>query len=200
MKKLDIVLRKGATWQLPVMWESDRLAYKTITQVTPTSPVRITAVGHGIPDGWRVAVANVKGPSALNAAMNPPRDHEFRVATVVSPDAIEFNKVNAAGWPAYVTGGQLVYYEPMPLLDAQARMQIKNKVNGIVLHELTTADGGITIDLIKSRLVLTITAEACAAFTWRRGVYDLEVFDASGVVTPLLYGSVNLTSEVTTTA
>jgi hypothetical protein len=198
VKNLDLVLRKGATWKLPIMWESTRLIYKPISAIANTSPIRVTAVGHGVPDGWKVAVTNVKGPTAINSTANPPRDIDFKPVNVASVDILEFNKINAAAWPSYVSGGQVVYYEPASLTDLQARMQIKNKVGGAVLHEMSTADGGITIDSVNSRIVLSIDADVSSGFTWKRGVYDLEVFDTSGVVTPLLYGTVSLTSEVTT--
>ena len=45
---------------------------------------------------------------------------------------------------------------------------------------------------------LTIKQGSTAAFTWTKGVYDLEMVSAAGVVTDLLYGKVAVEQEVTT--
>lgn len=182
------------------MWETNVLVYKPITAIAQSAPVRITATAHGLPDGWNAAVMGALGMTDLNAENNPPKDAEFRPATVVSADDVEFNPINAARFKAYQSGGHLVYYAPGELGGAVARMQIKDKVGGNVLHTLRSdgANPNITFDLAKSRIVLRIEAEESAAFAWKAGVYDLEIADATGVVTPLLYGAVAVTREVTT--
>lgn len=200
MKKLDITIRQGSTFILPVMWETGTLVYKPITAIAQSSPVRITAVAHDIPDGWNVAVMGVAGMTEMNAENNPPKDSEFRPITLVSDDMVEFNHLNASRFKAYVGGGQLVYYAPGDLAGAVVRMQIKDKVGGTVLHALRS-DGvspNILIDLVKRRSVPRIEALEAAEFAWKTGVYDLEIEDATGVVTPLLYGAVAVTREVTT--
>lgn len=198
MKKLDITIRQGSTFKLPVMWEQSRLVYKPITAVAKSSPVSITATAHGVPDGWMCAVMNVAGMTELNAQNNPPKDSEFRAATVVDANTVEFNGVNAAGFRTYVSGGQLVYYQPGDLsLLNDVRMQIRTKVGGTVLAAFSLTDGDFELDLSKKRIVLTVPAADTAAYTFKSGVYDLEVEDTDGVVTPLLYGSVSLTLEVT---
>lgn len=197
MKQRDLTIRQGSTFALPVMWERDTLIYRAITAVAQSAPVRLTVPAHGAPSGWLCAVMNAKGPSALNALNNPPRDAEFNPATVVDADTVEFNKINGAAFRPYGGGGQLVYYAPGDLGEiVDARMQIRTKIDGPVLHELALGDG-IAFDFAKSRVVIEIPAAITEAFAFRSGVYDLEIEDAEGVVTPLLHGSVTLTREVT---
>lgn len=197
MKKLDIQIRQGSTFTLPVMWELDALIYKTITAVAQSAPVRLTVPGHGIPTGWMAAVMNVKGPTPLNAAENPPKDNEFMPVTVVDEDTVEFNKVNGAGFKPYVSGGQLVYYAPGDLTDLNdARMQIRTKIDGEVLHELVLPFG-IGFDFAKSRIEVDIPASDTALMTFKTGVYDLEVEKSDGTVIPILYGAAILTRETT---
>ena len=198
MKKQNLSVRQGSTFTLSVAWEGRRLVYRPISQIEQTSPVRITALAHGVPDGWMVAVMNAKGLTHLNAEYNPPKDAEFRQATVVSPDAIEFNPVNAAGFKAYQSGGQLVYYEPVSLIDVTARMQIRRRPGVPFFYELTTENGAISLDFARSRINLQIPAGDTAGMDWTTGFYDLEVVDANGVVTPLLAGEVVVTREITT--
>lgn len=198
MKKQDLTIRRGATFTFPVMWESDVLVYKDITGVTQSAPMTVTCVDHSIPDGWGAAIMSVKGMAEINAKGNPPEDEEFRPVTVVDPDHVAFNAVNAAGFKAYQSGGYLVYYAPQLLAGASARMQVRDKVGGNVLLDINSDDGGITIDAARGRVVIGLTAAVTAALTWRTGVYDLEVETADAVVTPLLYGGVTVSPEITT--
>lgn len=199
MKKLDITIRQGSTFTLPVMWELDTLIYKPITAVAQSAPVRLTVPGHGIPPGWMAAVANVKGPTALNAQNNPPKDNEFAPVTVIDADTVEFNKVNGAAFKAYAGGGQLVYYAPGDLSDLiDVRMQIRTKIDGPVLHEFPLASPfGIELDFATSRILLTISAAVTELMTFKAGVYDLEVEKTDGTVIPILHGAATLTREVT---
>lgn len=203
MKKLDITIRQGSTWELPVMWETNTLVYKPITGIAQSSPVRLTVPNHGMPDGWNGAVVNVLGMTQINAASEngkPPIDADFLSVTLVSGDEIEFNAINSARFKPYASGGQLVYYAPGDLVGATARMQIKDKVGGTVLHTLRSdgAEPNIVFDLPKNRIIPRIEASEAAAFAWKAGVYDLEIESATGVVVPLLYGAVTLIREVTT--
>jgi hypothetical protein len=56
----------------------------------------------------------------------------------------------------------------------------------------------IVLNTALHTITLTISATDTAAFAWKKGVYDLELVSASGVVTALLTGSVTVTKEVTT--
>ncbi len=88
--------------------------------------------------------------------------------------------------------------EPVDLTGYSARMQIRrSKSSSDVLFELTTANGRIAIDGAAGKVTLTFTAEESAAFTWRRGVYDLELEAGDGVVRRLLEGAVEVNREVT---
>ena len=188
MSKHDITIRQGKTFRLPVMWELDTLVYKPINGVEQSAPVRIQAVAHGIPDGWNVAVVNLKAPVELNAVTEggkPPADKDFRTG---------------AAFKAYSGGGQLVFYAPGPLAGAVVHGQIKDKIGGAVLHEFRS-DGpspNVTLDLARNRVILNIPHTVTAGFSWKAGVYDLELIDSDNLVYPLIFGSVTVEREVTT--
>src|SRR5574337_106099 len=124
MKEKNLTIKKGTTFSLPVRWQDDTLTYKNITAITRSGPVRITAADHGCPDGWEAAVMNAGGMREINAEENPPGDSEWHIATNVDTNTVEFNTVNSAGFKAYTSGGQLVFYAPesltVPALDSQA--------------------------------------------------------------------------------
>ena len=197
--KQNLTIIQGATFPQTLRWETLPFLFATISAISNTAPVRITTTGaHNILDGWRVAVVDAEGLTELNAASNPPKATDFRQATLVDTTHIEFNPISAAGFEPYTSDGYLQWYTPHDLTGYTARMAIKNKVGGTVLLSLTTENDGIVINDSAKTITLAITATATAALTWTSAVYDLEMISSTGVVTPLMTGSVAVTKEVTT--
>ena len=205
----DLTLLQGKTFTLVLRWETEPIVRKAITGVSfALGAPRITAVGHGAPDGWRCTLYGIKGPKQLNAANNPPRAEDYHTATVLDADTVELNEINPYDeqgneWPAYVSGGFLQYNTPMDMTGYTARMDIKNKVGGTVLASTDSGDTpldviDITIDNTAKTITLSIAATDSDDFTWKSGVYDLEMVSSTGAVTALLTGKVFVTKEVTT--
>ena len=195
----DIELRRGATYVLPVRWETTPWLYAAIASISLTAPVTITSAAHAIPDGWKVAVVDAKGLTQLNAKNNPPKASDMRRATVVSATQIQFNEISAAAFGKHQAGsGYLAWLTPHSLAGYAARMQIKDRVGGAVLLSLTTENGGIALDDGGKVIEISITAAQTEALTKSAGVYDLELVSPGGVVTALLEGAVSVASEVTT--
>lgn len=189
----DLAVQQGKTFTMVLRWEAEPTIYRTITAIQQTAPVRMTVDTTGLPDGWRCAVTNVKGMTEINAEANNLKENDYRSVTVVDATTLEINNVNAAGFKPYVSGGILQWNTPVDLTGYTARMDIKDKVGGVVLHSLSPI-----IDVATHTITLTISATDTAAFDWAKGVYDLELVSASGVVTALLAGKVTVSKEVTT--
>lgn len=199
-KVKDLDIRRGETFKLAVRWETEPWLYAAIVSISLTAPVLVTSAAHTIPNGWNVAVVGAKGLTQLNARYNPPKPADMRRATVVSGTSIEFNEISAAEFSEHrASTGYLAWLTPHGLAGYTARMQIKDRVGGTVLHSMTTAvDGGISINDSEKVIELLINEPTTAAFAWSSGVYDLELVSTGGVVTPLLEGAVTVSAEVTT--
>lgn len=79
-----------------------------------------------------------------------------------------------------------------------ARMHIRSKVSDPnPLLELTTENGAIVLGGEVGEIRLYLTDSQTSAFTWARGIYQLELVSPTGRVTRLLKGKVLLDSEVT---
>lgn len=193
----DFVVEQGRTFQRIVRWETTPIVYKAITAVQQSAPVTITSTAHGIPDGWKATVIDVKGMTELNAGHNPPQDSDFKRVTVVDANTVQFNEISSASYKSYKSGGYLAYYTPVTLTGYTGRMTVRDKIGGTALVTLTNGSG-VVIDASAKTITITISAASTATYTWSRGVYDLELESPSGVVTALLYGSITLTKEVTT--
>lgn len=48
----DFVIEQGKTFQHVLRWETLPFVYKPITGISQVAPARVTATGHGLPDGW----------------------------------------------------------------------------------------------------------------------------------------------------
>jgi hypothetical protein len=191
-------IEQGKTFQAVVRWEVEPLVFKSISAMVQTAPARITCTAHGMPDGWRGAVVDAKGMTELNAKKNPPAMSDFHRMSVVDANTVTIDDLSSASFRPYKGGGFLAYYTAPDLTGFTARMSIKDKVDGELLHSLTTENGGITIDADENTIALEISATDTAAFDWKKGVYDLEMVDPDGVVTAILKGTVHCTPEVTT--
>lgn len=135
----DLTIKQGKTFTLVLRWETEPIVRKAITGVSFISGApRITAIGHGAPDGWRCAFYGIKGPKQLNAANNPPRSEDYHAATTIDADTVEMNEINPYDeeqgneLPAYVSGGFLQYNTPMDLTGYMARLAVKDKIGGTV--------------------------------------------------------------------
>lgn len=200
-KNLDLAIRRGETFTLTVRWETEPWLYAAITSISQTAPVRITSATQAIPDGWQVSVVDAKGMTQLNAANNPPKPKDMRRATAVSSTEIEFNDISSASFGAHKANtGYLAWLTPHALAGYTARMQIKDRVGGLVLFSLTSdVAGGIEIDDANKVIEITLTAAQAEMAAAASGVYDLELVSTGGVVTALLAGAVAFGDEVTTT-
>lgn len=191
---------QGKTFSKVVRWEKEPFVYKAITDIDQSAPARITAAGHGVPDGWRVAVVSARGMRQINAEVDSrglPKEREFHRATVIDVNTVDLNEVNSSGYSEYVSGGYLQFYTPASLAGCTARMTIRDRIGGTALVELTSGDG-ITLDDTDKTITIAIAAADVAAFDWTQAVYDLEIEDGSGVVTALIYGNFTVSPEVTT--
>lgn len=199
-KKLNLVIRQGETFLRVIRWETPPFVYKAITAITKAAPVSITATGHGLATGWRVAVVSAGGMEQINAPNSPPRDSDFEQCTVGDANTITLNRVNSTEYDTYTSGGYLQFYTPVDLVGYTARMDIKNRIGGTELASITSGapDNRIVLDNVNHTITITISAADTAAFTWTKGYYDLEMVSPTGVVTTIFSGTVTLTREVTT--
>jgi hypothetical protein len=97
----------------------------------------------------------------------------------------------SVAWPITDANGQ-----PIDMTDWTIRSQIRAAIaSPVVLHEFSTALGNATIDA--GRVVITVRPIESTAWTWRRGVYDVELTDLLGRVARISEGHVKVSPEVT---
>lgn len=197
----DIRLKRGNSFSLVLRWEhKDLLVYRSITGISKTAPCRVSVPGHGVTNGWRGAITNVKGMTEVNATANDVKDSDYRPMTVIDTDTVEFNSINAAGFKAYVSGGVLQYKAPVVLAGVLTRLRIRDKKGGAVLASSDVADAPLNvIDAMLDPVALTTTyffdADVVTAFAFKKGVYDIEMLSPSGEVDEVQTGVVTVDED-----
>jgi hypothetical protein len=191
--KLNYKMYQGSTFSEVLRWESSKKIYKDITNISKAAPCTITANTTGLPNGWRIKVTNVGGMKEINDTEN------YVNAEVVNGTTISLNSINSLAYTTYTSGGIVEFNEPINLSIYSARMQIREKLTSdTVIHELTTANGGILLDNTLKTITLYIPATTTQNFTFTKAVYSLELVDSTNSsVTTLLTGSITLYNEVT---
>jgi hypothetical protein len=189
--KQDFCIGAGETFQPVLRWGSEVLISKPITAISQAAPAVVTAVGHAVPDGWRVAVVSAKGMTQINAENFPPRGTDWQKATVLTVDTVQLNKVNSADYAAYSSGGFLVYNTPVTLAGMTGVFTIRDApLTGTVLATLTSSPAaGLTLNDTTKQILPVL---ATAALTWTTGYYDLELTDTGGKITQLLSGVITI--------
>lgn len=191
--KLNFKIYQGSTLQEVLRWESSTKVYVPITNISKSAPVVITAPAHGIPVGWRARVTNVAGMKEINCS-----EDEYYTVTEKDTDTVTINSINAVGYTAYTSGGILEYNTPVDLTGYTARMHIREKLESdTIILQLTTENGRIVLDNTNKTITIKIDADDTAALIYPLAVYNLELVSASGTVTSLVAGNIQLVKEVT---
>jgi hypothetical protein len=204
----DICVSQGHTYTTVLRWETNPVVRKAIAAITAlTGVARINAVAHGMLDGWRCAVTAAKGMTELNAkdcsTADRIRASEYYAATVIDPDNIELNEVNAAGFkPHTPSTGFIQYNTPASLTGITGRIRLKTKKGGTVIASNLVVDApnnilGLVIDATAHTITITFPSTATIALAGKTGWYDVEMVssDTPPVVTPLVSGNFTVEKE-----
>lgn len=183
LQKLKLSVRKGASADIPLRIETGTLSFAAISAMAKSAPLRVTATGHNIPDGWHVAIVDAKGMVELNAAeSNDIRDSEFHRVTWIDANTVDFDGISSANFKTYTSGGYLAFYAPMSLSSyTSARMDIKARVGGTSILALNTPDGTLEIDDATSTVWIRLDNDALDGLTARDYVFDIELVHATAV-------------------
>lgn len=200
----DLSLVAGTSSSLVLRWESAPILRKAITGISvATGAPRITVAGHGIPDGWRVAITGVKGMAELNASDSARlRDSDYYQATVIDANTIELNEVNGADFKAWTSSGVVQWNTPVELTGFTGRLRVENRHGGTLLASNLVADAplntlSLTIDTSLKTITAVLPAAATTALAGKSGVWEVEMVsgDATPVITQLLRGSFSVGKE-----
>lgn len=189
---VPLQLRRGTSLAYVLRWGVGPVVYKTITGITQAAPVNITVTGHAVPDGWPVAITDVIGMREINAEHNPPWPADFVRATVIGPNNVSINSIDAKSYNAYESAGVLRYATPVVLTGYTGRWRVWSRPGApTALLDRTTADGGVVINLVEFTITLTLTGEEVDLLSFSRGVHQLDMITGTTSV-PVIAGPITV--------
>lgn len=172
---INFCVTAGATFHPTIRWADSALTSKPITGMANSTPLNVTAVGHGVPNGWLAAAVDAFGMYEANARRFPPSGTDYHRVTVVDADHVLFDDVSSGKFQPYLSGGALVYQTPVPLDDKSIIFRIW--LNPDMTGEpeiLLTSSTGLTIDTVNYTIIPELQTDV---LTWKTGYYSLDAGD-----------------------
>ena len=170
----SLIINPGRTLQHVFRWAESVRTYKTVTAVSLTAPVVVTAPAHGLPDGWQFRLESLRGPEALN---NDPSDAtSFYLAKVLTPDTLQLD-ISGLGMKALVGQGALSYYTPSSLAGLSGRFTLKASQHSA--DYLLNSTSNVTVNDETKAIDLLVSAVETAPLMPGRGWYALDLYDAT---------------------
>lgn len=184
--ELEFCVNRGTSYSKVLRWGSGRLGYADITGATQAAPCLVTAVGHGIPDGWPIKISDVVGMLELN-------ELGYVEATYVDDDTIELNAVNAKAFSPYKSGGTITFNVPTDMTGYAGRAVFReDRYSAVELLTWDTASGNVLIDASEHTITLQASPTETAAIQFDRAWVDVEMIAPSGRVSALARGPVTV--------
>lgn len=87
---------------------------------------------------------------------------------------------------------------PVDLTGCTAKAQVKSKIEGEVLLEMTTENSRIILGGSNGNIRILIADDITSAFTWDAGVWDLFIYFQDGTSICRMQGNVTVQKKVTT--
>lgn len=212
--KLPLHIVRGKTLVQIINWANgDLRVSKPITGIDLSAGFpRLAVAGHGLPNGWPTGVVAVKGMKQINSTVRSDGSFDERTCyrvTVIDANTIELNGVtpvddNGVEWPAYVSGGFVIYDTPMDFTSYTPEVVIKDKIGGTILLSSRVADAPLNLltatkDNATKQVIVTIPADVAAAITWKKAVWEVEMRASAADVKSLIAPSdVTVGDEVVT--
>jgi hypothetical protein len=88
--------------------------------------------------------------------------------------------------------------QPLTGYDARMMIRTSKEATGSPLVSLTSNPAaGLTVNGPAGQVTVYVPGLTTTGYTWFNGVYDIEVFNGSGVIKRIAQGSVSVSAEVT---
>jgi hypothetical protein len=192
-----VEIYQGKTLELEFRLASDVWVYRAITAISAAAPAVITALAHGVPEGWSIWITGARrAMGAINRV--PAQDPPYR-ARVLDVDRIELNSINATRLGPYEGGATLEYQEPVSVAGASARLVLRESASTNPVVDVRSSDTApqITVDGAQQVVRATLLPATTQALAFTYGLYEVEITLADGRVLPLAYGSVRVHPDLT---
>lgn len=217
-QKKNFTVPAGATFTASVELLQRDFEVKPITGVSQSSRAVVTCAGHGIPQrGSLVYIRGVRGLVEVNhkaeslEELATGRDCTAYRGVAIDADTVRIECDTLDAPKPYSGGGEILYYPPVDLTGARARMDLRRRASdtsvALSVTSDTTTPGGscLAVGGVGGWVDITIGAGDSTALKSGTYFFDVELFwDAVGtpphtVVTRMVEGMITVSPETTRT-
>jgi hypothetical protein len=132
--------------------------------------------------------------TAINASNDPPKDKDYLPVSVIDANTLEFNSINATGYPALTAGsGVLMAKTPVDLTGAMITMQVRDDSGNLLF---ATTPKQEVYDPVTSSVSIRIEGADVKAWTFDSATYAIEAVFPDGTVSEFITGTITVLNEV----
>lgn len=186
-----IIVQAGVDLELEFRLSGSDFVYRPITAISSAAPIRLTAISHGLPDGWSFWIEGINSPGPASLNRNRFSAQDPYQAVVIDADTLEINPVNGIGLPAYSGDGLIVYQNPVDITGATATFVIRKDATSA--PAITSAG---TVDATNKVVRIKVPA-ASVVLPFDRGLYQADITLFGGAVRLLGRGSITVNADLT---
>lgn len=191
--QFHLYVEQGVDFAHTFQWLNAGLFMAPIELIEEGYPTVVTVSSHGLNavSSHPVIISGVEGIPLLNS-----ENTQLPFCTRI--DDNKFSVPISSVGKEWVPGtGEITYHIPTDLTGWTARCVIrKTWFESTPIHEMTTANGGITLIPAIGGIQLYIPKATTAGFTFRHAVYDVDLTDGSGNEYRVFKGPITLEREV----
>lgn len=192
--QFHLYIEQGVNFDHTFQWLNGGMFMAPIELIQEGYPTVITVTGHGLnaTTAHPVILSGIEGIPKLNS-----EDTGLILATRLTDNT--FSVPLSSVGKQWVPGtGELTYHLPTDITGGwTARAVIRrNWYSTTVIHEMTTANGGIILDEPSASIQLVIPKATTAGFAFRNAWYDVDMMNPSGEEFRVFKGPISLEREV----
>jgi hypothetical protein len=191
--QFHLYIEQGVDYNHTFQWLNGGMFMAPIELIQEGYPTVITVTGHGLNSvaAHPVILSGIEGIPRLNSE----NTEQFLVTRL---DDNRFSVPASSVGKQWVPGtGELTYHKPTDMTGYTGRCVIRrNWYEADSIHEMTTENGGMILELVSGSIQLVVPKALNADFTFRHAWYDVDMTSSAGVETRVFKGPVTLEREV----
>lgn len=191
--QFHLYVEQGVNFDHTFQWLNGGMFMAPIELIQEGYPTVVTVSGHGLPTGTAhpVIISGVEGIPRLNT-----ENTELFLATRLDDNRFSI-PVSSVGKQWEAGTGELTYHLPTDMTGYTGRCVIRrNWYEQTAIHEMTTENGGIVLEIESGSIQLLIPKATTAGFTFRNAWYDVDMIHPSGAEFRVFKGPITLEREV----
>ena len=191
--QFHLYIEQGVNFDHTFQWLNGGMFMAPLELVQEGYPTIITVSSHGLNSvaAHPVILSGIEGIPRLNS-----ENTELFLATRLDDNRFSV-PISSVGKQWIPGTGELTYHVPTDMTGYTGRCVIRrNWYESTPIHEMTTENGGMILELTSGSIQLVIPKATTAGFSFRSAWYDVDMTSPGGVEYRVFKGPITLEREV----